>query len=272
MKTPSHRVLFVITAGTLLACLCSFFFWNRATAPRVIDLEVLSNLRGGATYRVFGWHNPLSDTTTWLHVVVFPDNALKAGLWFHPPATEPGDAQLLHDVARSDGAAFAINSGYFTDGFMPSGLVIDQGIQMQPASDEPVLSGFLVVSEDGGLQLIPRSAELPPCESAIQAGPFLIDPGGTIGIHSDDHRSQRRSVIATTTDRRIVLIVADAMSLYQLAKLLHERPELFGVNQIDRALNLDGGPSTALYVDLGGPFDSVPATEPVHNFVLFGER
>lgn len=272
MKSPSRRLIYVILTVTVLAGVGGVFLWYYTTSPRVIDLQTQTGLAGRATYRVFGWHKPLSSTTTRFHVVTMPDNAMQADLWFNAPETEPANALLVNEVARANRAVFAINGGYFTDGFTPSGLAMDDGEQLQPSSDEAVLSGFIAISERGGVQLIPRAAGLPPCEEAVQAGPFLIDPGGQLGIHSDDLRSQRRSVIAISSDGQLVLIVADAISLYQLAMLLHDRPGLFGVKQIDRALNLDGGPSTALYVDLGGPFDLVPANGPVQNFILFSER
>lgn len=272
MAAVHLRLAYIITAALMLVGVVGYFGWRAATTTRVVDLEIQDQLPGQGVFRTFGWHDPLTGTTTRFHVVAMSGDAVTADLWFHPIDAAIENSRPLSDLAQESGAVYAINGGYFTSEFLPSGLAISNGETWREVSDEPALSGFLTINSIGSIHLTPRGQNLPDCIAAIQAGPFLIDPGGRLGIHTDDNRSQRRSVIANSSDGQLLLIVADAISLYQLAILLKERPNLFGVSHFERALNLDGGPSTALYVDLGGVFDSVPADGPVHNYILFNAQ
>ncbi|XAL98255.1 phosphodiester glycosidase family protein [Phycisphaeraceae bacterium D3-23] len=266
-----RRWLLCFVVLAVIAVILIVIVLQHTARPRVIDLQVDQDFPAGMVYRSFRWRIPDRDTATQFHVVTVPLSRVRADLWFHPAGTESDQSLNITDVCSQANALFAINGGYFTDEFLPAGLAVDDAVEIAPLSGEPVQSGVVAIDASGMIEL-QHSSSVSVSHDAIQSGPFLIDPGGVIGIHSDDQRMQRRSVIALGRDGELVLMTADAISLFQLAQLLHSRPELFGVTSFDRALNLDGGPSSAFCIAEHRQDIVVQAAGPVHNFILFYVR
>ncbi len=165
------------------------------------------------------------------------------------PVADKERARSVADVMAASGAVAAMNGGYFTKEFAPAGLLVVEGREVSSRSSETALSGILAVDAAGKLSLRLRDDALDNIAYARQAGPFLVDPGGAMGIRPSDHPSYaRRSVVLLTTDGRVALVATTDVSLYDLATCLHDHPDGFGVVDVERALNMDGGPSTALCI------------------------
>jgi hypothetical protein len=160
----------------------------------------------------------------------------------------PPEYNSVGDAARGEGALAAVNGGYFQENFKPLGLVVSEGRVLQPLARTKLLSGLLVVSK-GSAQLL-RVGEFRQTDAvtdAVQAGPFLIDHGKVVpGLNSS--RAAERTVLLADKQGVAALLVCDPVSLAQMAEIL-ATPGLFPELKIDRALNLDGGSSTALWVD-----------------------
>jgi exopolysaccharide biosynthesis protein len=185
-------------------------------------------------------------------------------------APEENHGFELVDVGLSKGHAFVvdqynkqsdlfiINGGYFDGMFRPVGYCQVGGVVLS-AGDAPRLSGYVTISKEGKLDLLwkerPEGAAV---RDILQAGPYVIDPGGVVGIHSNTGTAAKRTLIAKKQDGSILIITTTAVFLDQLAKVLkQELPE------IERALNLDGGPSTGLiYKDV-----KIENRNPVRNFL-----
>ena len=77
--------------------------------------------------------------------------------------------------------------------------------------------------------------------------PVLVKPGGVMGFpaDADDGNSARRTIVAQDLTGRILFIAAPRgqLSLHEMASFL-AASDL----EIDVALNLDGGPSTGLWL------------------------
>lgn len=164
-------------------------------------------------------------------------------------------------------AVVAINGGYFEPSFQPSGLLRMDGREVQPLSQEGVLSGIVALDEAGVLRLLPRDTSLDGVHTAIQAGPFIIDPGGAIGVRPRAFAANR-SLIASDDHGRLLLLATGALTLHHLATLLHDHPQAFGMERVERALNLDGGPSTGLSLALDEPVWSMAERGPVRNVLV----
>ncbi|HIO92854.1 MAG TPA: hypothetical protein EYG68_08445, partial [Leucothrix mucor] len=138
-----------------------------------------------------------------------------------------------------------INGGYFGHDFSPIGYYkINNKIINTHISKK--LSGFVAIKNTGEIALLSKS-DLAQTKAdntystLMQAGPYIIDPNGLLGIHNNNHKRHQRTVIASTRSGDILVISTAPISLYNLAHALQtEFPE------IERALNLDGGPSSAL--------------------------
>jgi uncharacterized protein YigE (DUF2233 family) len=137
-----------------------------------------------------------------------------------------------------------VNGGYFDENFAPLGLRIDNSKIRSPLVRGRLLSGVLAAS-DSSVRLFRLSefGKASHAATAIQCGPFLIDNGRTVaGLNSS--KPARRTFVATTNSNEVVLGYCSELSLQQLAAVL---ASLSGDLKIQRALNLDGGSSSAFW-------------------------
>ena len=115
-----------------------------------------------------------------------------------------------------------------------------------------LLSGALVVT--GHHIALKRSGEPLPgknARQAVQCGPFLVEFARTIpGLN--DVRSARRTAVFTDDRLRWGFVSTSALTLAELGQILADPALLPGGLKIDKALNLDGGSSTALWVEQPG--------------------
>lgn len=182
----------------------------------------------------------------------------------------PGEPRPLRDWASDDTTLLAVNGGYFDEQFRSTALVISDGV----ASGESYsgFGGMLGVAPDGAVWLrYLRDTPFDGSEAldqAMQSAPMLVLPGGVPAEINDDGDRARRTVLALDQSGRVLVIVWPNSS-----PTLRETTEwlLSSDLAIDRALNMDGGSSTGLYVHAGAasvevdPFTRLP-------LVLLAER
>lgn len=180
---------------------------------------------------------------------------------------QPAGGVDFKALAQAQDARLMINGGFFDTSVGPVGLLIREGQTVQPISEQASLSGLVCISSDGKLVLKHREDDVgPDVREAIQAGPFLIDPGGEPGIHTEDLKLAQRSAIGISAAGEVVLLTASECTLYQFATILRTRAKQLGVQRFDRVLNLDGGPSSGLFIE--GELNR-PPIGPLHNVILF---
>lgn len=185
------------------------------------------------------------------------------------PSREASSYQTIPEVGKTVNAIAVINGGYYDPDFNPLGLSILQGQVQTRLSESSLLSGVLNVDTGGQISLIPRASfQQQAAVDAIQAGPFLIDPGNEIGIYSDNGKLRKRTVVGLSTTQQTVVLTTTPVSLYTLAQCLGTQPQSLGINALDRALNLDGAVSTGMYVDLGDTTVNKPEELPVRNVLI----
>lgn len=176
----------------------------------------------------------------------------------------------LGTAAEKRGALAGVNGGYFQPDRTPLGLVIRQGVQLHRLEKSRLLSG--VVSVTPGTVAITRSGAFKltsAVREALQAGPFLIEAGKKIaGLNAT--KTAARTVVFTDTKGRAGLLVCKSTTLAETADLL-STPTLFPDAKIARALNLDGGSSTALWVR-GDPAHYQREWKTVRNYLAIVPR
>ncbi len=161
------------------------------------------------------------------------------------------------------GYAAAVNGGFFEPDLRPSGLLIVDGREVHAASGH---HGALVLDEGRARLVHLRDLRAGPTASVLQAWPFLIEPGGSSGIHADDHKLSRRSAFALDAQGRGLLIAAptEGVSLYQLMEICRRLGAV-------AAVNLDGGPSTGFSLGVPPGWRSDSATD-VSNVLVLRSR
>lgn len=147
---------------------------------------------------------------------------------------------------RQAGAVAGVNGGFFTPQFTPMGLMIADGKSTGAWQANKLLTGA-VVAGGGKPQLLWNDEARSRQKAAqfLQAGPRLVDGGRAItGLERIKHTT--RTFIATDGGTRWIFGLARGTSLGELADVLATTEIVPGL-PIQRALNLDGGRSSALY-------------------------
>ncbi len=135
---------------------------------------------------------------------------------------------------------FMINGGYFEADYSPSGYCRIDG-KVIKAGVNRKLSGFIALNRHGTLSLHTRLPDAQTYPSVLQSGPHVIDPGGTIGIRRAKGRHAARTLVGRKHNGDMFVLVTSPIDLYDLAHLVKNH-----MPDVERLLNLDGGPSTAL--------------------------
>jgi uncharacterized protein YigE (DUF2233 family) len=159
-----------------------------------------------------------------------------------------------------------VNGGYFDPENKPVGLLISDEKLIAPLRKARLLSGVMIVS-NGRMQLL-RVAEYSSKQkatAALQCGPFLVDRGQPVpGLN--DTRPARRTLVVTGGSDRAAIGFCSGVTLAQLGKIL-ATPEVAPDLKVQRALNLDGGSSSAFwFAGERGPF-AISEQKTVRNFI-----
>ena len=155
----------------------------------------------------------------------------------------------VKDLRQKHSALLAINGGFFKidseQRLTPDGFLVADGRQVSPYNS--MAGSGLLYEQDGKIGIMwSKSWETLEngVESAVQAGPMVVDPGGKNGIYINDYnRHDRTSVCLREDGNVVVVIVKGGLSLFELGSLLAAKDKDGGMN-CERAINLDGGPST----------------------------
>lgn len=180
-----------------------------------------------------------------------------------------GEDNLATVMRRTRGLA-GVNGGYFDPQNAPLGLLISDGKMISPLRKARLLSG-VVVATKGRLELL-RFAEYSARKNAVaalQCGPFLVDGGPVPGLNAT--RSARRTFILTGEADRAALGFCSSVTLAELGDILSTlriTPDL----KVRRALNLDGGSSSAFWFAGKDDVFSISEIKTVRNFVIVAPK
>ena len=177
-----------------------------------------------------------------LQLVVFDSRQFDLKVIDQPKDWSGGS--LITDSMRGAAAVAGVNGGFFTPEFTPMGLMISEGKRTGAWQTGPLLSGAVVVTSH--LQLLWNSeVNVDEARELVQAGPRLVDSGQAVaGL--DNRKRSTRTFIANDGGHQWLIGLAHDITLSELAELL-TAPGIMPAFTVNRALNLDGGHSSALY-------------------------
>ena len=177
--------------------------------------------------------------------IVFQERTYQLQVIDNPPR----DKKLAQVMSEQHFLA-GVNGAYFHPDGKPLGLMISQGKVVHAQETARLLSGFVVVAGEK-LQLLRVGESMPTgATEVLQAGPFLIDHKAPVaGLEGT--RIARRTFVATDGHGLWMIGVISPVTLAKAARvLLAAAPQFFSTHPIQRALNFDGGSSSALWADL----------------------
>ena len=243
--------------------LASFILAQIASADwQVASLDRESSTVAGVQHRNIVLQNSAESAT--IDLAFFPTNSGTLRV-----IDNPGGSESLADVIRRENFIAGVNGGYFDTQFKPLGLRVIDGTTRSPLIRARLLTGVLCASPRGiEIARLGEFSQKKKCDAAIECGPFLIDGGMPVrGL--DQSRRARRTFVAVTRTGAATLGVSNDLSLAELAGALAALPDF----KIWRALNLDGGSSSAFWFRRSGgtPF-SIAEEKSVRDFVGVAPR
>jgi uncharacterized protein YigE (DUF2233 family) len=165
-------------------------------------------------------------------------------------AYQPAQPLLMSEWMQQEHAPVLVNGGYFDEQNNATALVVSNG--QASGSSYNGFGGMLSVDAQGHIDLRslrqhPYNANHEQLEQATQSSPMLVENGKATQFNANAGGSSR-SIVAMDKQGRLLFIASPgaAFSLGELEDLL-----VASDLSIDRALNLDGGASTGLYVNSG---------------------
>lgn len=172
----------------------------------------------------------------------------------------------ISECMRSANAIAGVNGGFFTPQFAPMGLMIADGRKTGTWQQNKLLSGAVVVHHHPQLLWNAEVQGASQAQHLLQAGPRLVDAGRAVpNLERSKHTT--RTFIATDGAHRWIIGIAQNTSLGELADVLSATTFPNGF-RIHRALNLDGGHSSALYYRTAdGHEHSDPGWSTVRNYL-----
>ena len=171
----------------------------------------------------------------------------------------------ISECMRKAGAIAGVNGGFFTPQFTPMGLMITDGRNTGAWQQNKLLTRAVVVDSQPRL-LWNAEVNRNSARELLQVGPRLVDAGRAVpNLERSKHTT--RTFIATDGCQRWLLGLAHNLSLGELAEIL-ATPGLLPGFHLHRALNLDGGRSSALYYRTAdGQEHSAPGWSTVRNYL-----
>jgi len=223
-------------ALTCLVLIASTIAWHQLFGASKQTLE----MREGARYIAITFPG---ETKPALNLVCFKADQFKMIVVNNP---DPKKHLYIADMAKAAKAVAGCNGGYFdTKKFTPSGLGIAQGVSQgtfQSMGREGALFGVR-----NGVPFIAAESEFKPSpeiSDLVQCGPMLVDNGHL--FQEDSKASNARTFVMTDGQGQWAIGNGAHFALGELAALL-AKPGLIEGFSVQRAMNLDGGPSTGLW-------------------------
>ncbi len=224
-------------------------------APRVVSDTWEEPARGIRALR------RLTSTPTRIHVVVADLDVEGVSV-----AATPYDERwtTVPDFARRHDLAVAINGGFWGAMQRPCGLAAGGGAAWPGVTPDPEF-GTLALDARGRLALHLPSEPPPPetLREAVTGRPILLVDGAPDPALEEfpgaSQRAPRTAVGVSRDHRKLFLVVVDGRQRDSRGMSLRELAELFAELGADRAMNLDGGGSSELYLRDAGGVVSVPS-------------
>ena len=217
--------------------------------------------RGGIEHRHVDVEDAGSGQRVTVDLALFPSKSTALRIIDNP------DGQSLSAIVKREKCVCGVNGGYFDTEFKSIGLRVDDGRTLSPLRRARLITGILLEwNRRVDVIRISEFSTTKKIVAAVQAGPFLVEGGRPIrGLNDSQHA--RRTFAAIAANDRGLLGVCSHVSLAELANILATVP-VGGNSKIRRAMNLDGGSSSAFwFARENGSVFSMPGQKPVRDFV-----
>jgi len=254
------RVLIGVVFGVTI--LGAWFAWHENPPMRVKSSSVPEILAEGVTHVT---KKIVAEDEVTLNLILFREDRVRVII----TANRSLDGvRPLAELAEQQMAIAGCNGGFFDPKTMqPSFLEIADGVSTGSFGERGQLGALFGVRSD--VVFIENESEfqqMPRATAVVQCSPMLVDQGKP-NFCSDDIPASRTFVMTDGSGNWAIGTV-DRITLDDLAKLLTNK-KIITELKVVRAMNLDGGPSAALWWRRkNGESEGVEERWPVRNVVL----
>jgi hypothetical protein len=172
----------------------------------------------------------------------------------------------LSEAMQREKCLAGVNGGYFDPDYKPIGLLIVDGRIIAPLQRARLLTGILAAAA-GKVQILRFSefSRQQKISAAVECGPMIVDLGHAVhGL--EETRAARRTFAAIAPGDRAALGFCSDVTLAGLSRILTTQSA--SDFKIQRALNLDGGSSSAFwFARKDGSVFSISEQKAVRDFV-----
>lgn len=204
---------------------------------------------------------PIPDTNAIAYLYALRINPQNVTLRVH---YGQGEAHTVEEWQVITGAPILFNGGFFNGDNSPQGRIVSDGVlfgSLLGYDDDSIgVPGLFAITDHeaemfalGHASYSPRGMRF---DQAVESYPMLILPGSQPTFPKDTGNYARRTVIGIDQEGEIIIIVSDSalFTLFGLADWLSKS----NLN-LEAALNLDGGRSTGMGVQLPGETQLIPS-------------
>jgi hypothetical protein len=164
--------------------------------------------------------------------------------------SDPRTAWPLDEIGHARKALAVCNGGYFnvSGNFGPVGMEIAEGTRSEKFVAGEWVGGLMVRQGKASLVWSNEFQDAPDISEFVQCSPWLVSEGRIWPVSPGKEPEPRnnRTFIMTDAAGRWAIGTAKRTGLLELAHILIT-PGIITEMKVNRALNLDGGPSTGLW-------------------------
>lgn len=167
--------------------------------------------------------------------------------------------------AEATGTVLLVNGVYFHEDYLPSGFLEIKGERIGSRQFDQDKSGVIQFDPFRLIDTKTQPLKLGASPTMAQSYPFLVK-NGTLAITEESGKVARRTFLGIDRDGFMYVGVAPyaPISLFQLGRFLTTLPIMW-----TSVLNLDGGPSTGLWMHQGTREELFDSYVPVPNVMVF---
>ncbi len=211
------------------------FFWTAGA-----EAHDWTRLERGLYYTSFPLPSDVNASLTVSRVHAFKINPAHFKI---EPLFKPHKRSTIKKIAEEEKALIAANANYFDVEGEPLGLVLRDGLTLNPVKN---ISWWGIFYMDRGVPKIAHVSNFKKhagITDAVQAGPRLVIDGVIPNLKAG---SSQRTALGISRDGDMVLtVVLKPIELKEMAELM-SKPEPQGGLGCANALNLDGGSSSQM--------------------------
>lgn len=236
--------------------------WQRTSSVRT------QSLAAGARFHEFTARS--STESAQVEMITFDSQSCAFRVLDQPSPNAGGG--VMSPLMRRAGAIAGVNGGFFHPDFSTLGLMIADGRKTGQFVKTSLVSGAVImIGREPYLVWNHEFLGSNGVSQMLQAGPRLVDAGQPLPTLNRT-RNSVRTFVATDGKRHWAIGTVRYTTLAGLGELLASNGVLPDI-QVQRALNLDGGRSTALYVrKSGGQEINQPGWSTVRNYLAIVPR